>query len=122
MSAVRWGMLSTSGIGRMVALAVRGSGDTRFVAVASRDAAKARGFAAEFGLPLSFGSYQELLACPEVDAVYVPLPVSMHTEWTVRALNAGKHVLCEKPFAVTAADAGRCFDAAEAAIGWSLKG
>jgi predicted dehydrogenase len=115
-------MLWTAGIGRMVALAVRGSGDTRFVAVASRDAAKARGFAAEFGLPLSFGSYQELLACPEVDAVYVPLPVSMHTEWTVRALNAGKHVLCEKPFAVTAADAGRCFDAAEAAIGWSLKG
>jgi predicted dehydrogenase len=54
MSAVRWGMLSTAGIGRMVALAVRGSGDTRFVAVASRDAAKARGFAAEFGLPLSF--------------------------------------------------------------------
>src|SRR6266516_1713508 len=115
MSAVRWGMLSTAGIGRMVASAVQGSADTRFVAVASRDAAKARGFAAEFGLPLSFGSYQDLLACPEVDAVYVPLPVSMHTEWTVRALNAGKHVLCEKPFAVTAADAGRCFDAAEAA-------
>jgi len=108
-------MLSTAGIGRMVALAVRGSGDTRFVAVASRDAAKARGFAAEFGLPLSFGSYQDLLAWHEVDAVYVPLPVAMHTEWTIRALNAGKHVLCEKPFAVTAADAGRCFDAAEAA-------
>jgi hypothetical protein len=122
MSAVRWGMLSTAGIGRMVALAVRGSGDTRFVAVASRDAAKARGFAAEFGLPLSFGSYQDLLACPEVDAVYVPLPVSMHTEWTVRALNAGKHVLCEKPFAVTAADAGRCFDAAEAASRLVIEG
>jgi len=88
MSAVRWGMLSTAGIGRMVASAVRGSGDTRFVAVASRDAAKARGFAAEFGLPLSFGSYQDLLAWHEVDAVYVPLPVAMHTEWTIRALNA----------------------------------
>jgi D-xylose 1-dehydrogenase (NADP+, D-xylono-1,5-lactone-forming) len=122
MSAVRWGMLSTAGIGRMVALAARGSGDTRFVAVASRDAAKARGFAAEFGLPLSFGSYQDLLACPEVDAVYVPLPVSMHTEWTVRALNAGKHVLCEKPFAVTAADAGRCFDAEEAASRLVIEG
>jgi xylose dehydrogenase (NAD/NADP) len=115
MSAVQWGMLSTAGIGRMVASAVQGSVNTRFAAVASRDAAKARGFAAEFGLPLSFGSYQDLLACPEVDAVYVPLPVSMHTEWTVRALNAGKHVLCEKPFAMTAADAGRCFDVAEAA-------
>jgi D-xylose 1-dehydrogenase (NADP+, D-xylono-1,5-lactone-forming) len=122
MSAVRWGMLSTAGIGRMVASAVRGSADTRFVAVASRDAAKARGFAAEFGLPLSFGSYQDLLACPEVDAVYVPLPVSMHSEWTVRALNAGKHVLCEKPFAVTAADAGRCFDAAEAASRLVIEG
>ena len=101
MSAVRWGTLSTAGIGRMVASALRGSADTRFVAVASRDAAKARSFAAEFGLPLSFASYQDLLACP-VDAVYVPLPISMHTEWTVRALNAGKHVLCEKPFAMTA--------------------
>jgi hypothetical protein len=99
----------------MGASSVRGSADTRFVAVASRDTAKARGFAAEFGLPLSFGSYQDLLACPEVDAVYVPLPISMHTEWTVRAHNAGKHVLCEKPFAMTAADAGRCFDAAKAA-------
>src|SRR5213592_351452 len=92
----------------MVALAVRGSGDTRFVAVASRDAAKARGFAAEFGLPLSFGSYQDLLAWHEVDAVYVPLPVAMHTEWTIRAVNA--------------ADAGRCFDAAKAACRLVIEG
>jgi D-xylose 1-dehydrogenase (NADP+, D-xylono-1,5-lactone-forming) len=67
------------------------------------------------GLEASYGFYEELLASEAVDAVYVPLPVSMHTEWTVRALEAGKHVLCEKPFATSAEDAARCFDAAEAA-------
>jgi predicted dehydrogenase len=85
------------------------------VAVASRDGHKARRFADEQDLPLSFGSYDELLSSDDVDAVYVALPVSMHTEWTIKALQAGKHVLCEKPFALTAANAARCFDAAEAA-------
>ena len=83
--------------------------------MASRDADRARAFAGDLGLEASFGSYEELLASEAVDAVYVPLPVSMHTEWTVKALEAGKHVLCEKPLATSAADAARCFDAAEAA-------
>jgi predicted dehydrogenase len=83
--------------------------------VASRDAGRAGAFAGELGLEASFGSYEELLASGQVDAVYVPLPVAMHTEWTVKALEAGKHVLCEKPLATSAADAARCFDAAETA-------
>jgi D-xylose 1-dehydrogenase (NADP+, D-xylono-1,5-lactone-forming) len=115
MDRVRWGVLSTAGIGRLVIEASRTATHAEVVAVASRDAARARAFADELGLEASYGSYEELLASGAVDAVYVPLPVSMHTEWTVRALEAGKHVLCEKPFATSAEDAARCLDAAEAA-------
>jgi xylose dehydrogenase (NAD/NADP) len=115
MARVRWGVLSTAGIGRLVIEASGTAAHAEVVAVASRDAARAGAFADELGLEASFGSYEELLASGDVDAVYVPLPVSMHTEWTVKALEAGKHVLCEKPFATSAADAARCFDAAERA-------
>ncbi|MGW7680197.1 Gfo/Idh/MocA family protein [Kribbella sp. NPDC054772] len=111
MEQPRWGLLSTAAIGRVVVDAAPG----RFVAVASRDLGKARKFADECGLELAFGSYDELLASPDVDAVYVALPVAMHTEWTLRAIAAGKHVLTEKPFAMTADDAARCFDAAAGA-------
>ncbi|WP_432889134.1 Gfo/Idh/MocA family protein [Kribbella sp. CA-245084] len=109
---VRWGLLSTAAIGRVVVDATAGSSRTRFVAVASREVAKAQKFADECGLELAFGSYDELLASPDVDAVYVALPVALHTEWTLKALAAGKHVLTEKPFATSASDASRCFDAA----------
>ncbi len=122
MDQVRWGLLSTAAIGRVVVDAARGAARTRFVAVASRDAGRARQFADDCGLELSFGSYEELLASEDVDAVYVALPVALHAEWTLKALAAGKHVLCEKPFAVTAADAARCFDAAAAAGRWCLEG
>jgi xylose dehydrogenase (NAD/NADP) len=115
MAKVRWGVLSTAGIGRLVIEASRAADHAEFVAVASRDPARARAFAGELGLEASFGSYEELLASEAVDAVYVPLPVSLHTEWTVKALAAGKHVLCEKPLATSAAGAARCLDAAEAA-------
>jgi predicted dehydrogenase len=115
MSRVRWGLLSTAGIGRVVVAATRGAKRAAFVAVASRDGAKARRFADEVGLANSYGSYEEMLARDDVDAVYVALPISLHTEWTIAALRAGKHVLCEKPFAVTATAAASCFDAAEAA-------
>ena len=115
MGRVRWGVLSTAAIGRLVIEATRSAEHAEFVAVASRDAARARAFADELGLEASFGSYEELLASEAVDAVYVALPVALHTEWTVKALAAGKHVLCEKPLATSAADAARCFDAAEAA-------
>jgi D-xylose 1-dehydrogenase (NADP+, D-xylono-1,5-lactone-forming) len=114
MQPIRWGVLSTANIARLVIQANRGSQVTRFVAVASRDVARAQRFAAELGLEASFGSYQALLAADLVDAIYVALPVSMHTQWTLRALEAGKHVLCEKPFATGPTDAARCFDAAEA--------
>lgn len=113
--SVRWGMLSTAGIGRVVAAAIRGSSEAEFVAVAGRDAGKAAAYAAELGVPHSFGSYDELLASDDVDAIYIPLPIALHTGWTITALQAGKHVLCEKPFAMTAADAAACFDAADAA-------
>ena len=115
MAKVRWGVLSTASIGRLVIEATRPADHAEFVAVASRDAARARAFADELGLEASFGSYEELLASEAVDAVYVALPVALHTEWTVKALAAGKHVLCEKPLATSAPDAARCFDAAEAA-------
>jgi predicted dehydrogenase len=115
MARVRWGVLSTASIGRLVIEATRAADHAEVVAVASRDAAKARAFADELGLEASYGSYEELLASSAVDAVYVPLPVALHTKWTVKALAAGKHVLCEKPLATSAADAARCFAAAQAA-------
>ena len=110
---VRWGVLSTARIGRVVARACRDSHSAEFVAVASRGAERARQFADQEGMPLSFGSYEELLACDAVDAVYIALPVSMHAEWTVRALAAGKDVLCEKPMSASSAKVEACFDAAE---------
>jgi predicted dehydrogenase len=115
MAKLRWGVLSTASIGRVLTEASRAATHAEVVAVASPDAGRARAFADELGLEASFGSYEELLASEAVDAVYVPLPVSLHAAWTVKALAAGKHVLCEKPLATSAADAARCFDAAEAA-------
>jgi xylose dehydrogenase (NAD/NADP) len=122
MGRLRWGVLSVASIGRLVIEATRRAEHAEFVAVASRDAARARAFADELGLEASFGSYQELLAFEAVDAVYVPLPFAMHTEWTVRSLEAGKHVLCEKPLATSPEDAARCFDAAEAAARVCVEG
>jgi D-xylose 1-dehydrogenase (NADP+, D-xylono-1,5-lactone-forming) len=85
------------------------------VAVASRDGARAEAFAAEHGLGRAHGSYEALLADPDVDAVYVPLPNSLHVPWSIRALRAGKHVLCEKPLTRRPEDAQAAFDAAEQA-------
>lgn len=113
--SVRWGMLSTSSIGRVAAAALAEVSGAELTAVAGRDTSRAAAYAADLGIPRSYGSYEELLADPEVDAVYVPVPIALHTEWTTKALRAGKHVLCEKPLAVSAAEAAACFDAAEAA-------
>jgi xylose dehydrogenase (NAD/NADP) len=113
MERIRWGMLSTARIGRVVARACPDSRFAEFVAVASRDAGRARQFADEEGIPLSFGSYEELLDSDAVDAVYIALPVSMHAEWTIKALAAGKDVLCEKPMAAASGQVEACFDAAE---------
>jgi predicted dehydrogenase len=112
---VRWGVLSTANIGRKVVVpSIVASSNGALVAVASREAARAAAFAAEFGGVRAHASYQALLADPEVDALYVPLPNALHEEWTVRALEAGKHVLCEKPLAPTAAACRRMGEAAAA--------
>jgi predicted dehydrogenase len=100
---LRWGILSTGNIGQeMVIPAILDAKDSVVTAIASRDLGKARQVAARFGIPHSFGSYEELLASSEIDAVYIPLPTAQHAEWTVKAANAGKHVLCEKPIALKA--------------------
>jgi D-xylose 1-dehydrogenase (NADP+, D-xylono-1,5-lactone-forming) len=112
MSPVRWGVLSTGSIAREMVEAARRSGAARFVAVASRGGDRARQFAGDLDLELAFSSYQALLECDDVDAIYVALPISMHIEWTIKALRAGKHVLCEKPFAVSPEEARRAFDGA----------
>jgi xylose dehydrogenase (NAD/NADP) len=85
------------------------------VAIASRDLERARSVATSRGIIRAFGSYDALLADPDVDAVYIPLPNSMHHEWTMRSLAAGKHVICEKPYSTRAADVDEAYDAADAA-------
>ena len=112
---MRLGLLSTANINRMVLAGARASEEVEVVAVASRDAARAEAYAREHGIPRAHGGYEALLADPGVDAVYVSLPNSMHVEWSVRALEAGKHVLCEKPLARRPDDVTRAFDAAERA-------
>jgi D-xylose 1-dehydrogenase (NADP+, D-xylono-1,5-lactone-forming) len=112
---VRWGVLSTSNIGRRAVLpAIQRSSNGELVAVASRDAQKARAFAGELGIPRAYAGYDQLLADREIDAVYIPLPNSMHHEWTIKAAQAGKHILCEKPLALNAAECAAMEAAAQA--------
>lgn len=102
---LRWGILSTANIGRRVVTpAIQAAPGSTVVAVASRDDEGARRYAADLGIPRHYGSYEALLADPEVDAVYNPLPNSLHLPWTLKALSAGKHVLCEKPLGLSAAE------------------
>lgn len=111
---VRWGLLPASGIAtRAFMPAIAASGSARCVAVASRDLAKAQAFAASHSIARAHGSYAELLADNEVEAVYLSLPNSQHIEWTLRALEAGKHVLCEKPMDADPQCVARAFDAAD---------
>jgi D-xylose 1-dehydrogenase (NADP+, D-xylono-1,5-lactone-forming) len=112
---MRLGLLSTAGINRKLVAGARASGRVDVVAVASRGIVRARAQADELGLARAHASYEELLADEDVDAVYVPLPNSLHIEWSVRALLAGKHVLCEKPLSRHPADVEHAFDAADAA-------
>jgi predicted dehydrogenase len=110
---VKWGILSTARINGLFMAGARQSPHVEIVAVASRDAARAQTYAREQGIDRAHGSYDALLADPEVETVYVPLPNSMHVEWTVRALEAGKHVLCEKPLSRRPQDVELAFDTAE---------
>lgn len=102
---LKWGILSTAKIGvQDVIPAILRSETSVVEAIASRDLSRAQDVAARFGIPQAFGSYEELLACDDIDAVYIPLITSDHAEWTINAANAGKHVLCEKPIALKADD------------------
>jgi predicted dehydrogenase len=110
---VRWAILSTAHINRLLIPPAQESPKTDLVAVASRDQRKADVYAGEWGIPRAYGTYEALLDDPDVEAVYNPLPNSMHVEWSLRALEAGKHVLVEKPLTRRAADAEELFDAAD---------
>jgi D-xylose 1-dehydrogenase (NADP+, D-xylono-1,5-lactone-forming) len=113
--SIRLGVLSTARINQLTLTGARASEQVEVVAVASRDLARAQQYAAEHEIDRAYGSYAELLADGELDAVYIPLPNGLHAEWSERALEAGKHVLCEKPLARTRAEAERAFDTAERA-------
>ena len=108
---VRWGVLGAANIAlHRVIPALQASTHMRVVAIASRDAEKSRAAATAFGIPRAYGSYEELIADPDVEAIYNPLPNHLHVPWSIRAAEAGKHVLCEKPIALTAAEARQLLD------------
>lgn len=107
---LRWGVLSTANIGlKKVIPAMQKGQFTTVTALASRDLAKAREAADALGIPKAYGSYEELIADPDIDAIYNPLPNQLHVPWTARAAEAGKHVLCEKPLSLTVAEAETLF-------------
>jgi predicted dehydrogenase len=110
-----WGIISTAAINRKVIPGAQESPDVDLVAVASRDRARAEEYARTWGIERAYGSYEELLADPEVEAVYVSLPNTLHCEWSRRALEAGKHVLCEKPLSRHPDEVEKAFDAADRA-------
>ena len=112
-SGVNWGILSTADINRKVIPGARASDKVDLVAVASRDQARADAYAREWEIPRAYGSYEALLADPEVEAIYISLPNTLHAEWSIKALDAGKHVLCEKPFSRHPEEVAASFDAAE---------
>ena len=113
MRPVRWGIVSTAHINRLVIPPAQASEKCDLIAVASRDAARAEEYAREWGIERSYGSYEALLDDPDVEAVYISLPNSLHCEWSIRAVEAGKHVLCEKPLSRRAAEVEAAFDAAD---------
>jgi predicted dehydrogenase len=105
-NSLRWGVLSTAAIGlKKVIPAMQRGQYSRIVAIASRERANAEQAAAALGIPMAYGSYEGLLADPGIDAIYNPLPNQLHVPWTIRAAEAGKHVLCEKPLSLTVAEA-----------------
>src|SRR3954463_9349530 len=111
---VRWGILGAANIAvKKVAPAIQRGSRSRVVAIASRELAKAQRAARELGIARAYGSYEELLADPDVEAIYNPLPNHLHVPWTIRAAEAGKHVLCEKPIALSADEARQLLDVRE---------
>ncbi|MBZ0298125.1 MAG: Gfo/Idh/MocA family oxidoreductase [Anaerolineae bacterium] len=109
---IRWGILSTANIGRnRVIPAIQQSRNGKVLAVASRDLGRAREFADDLNIARAYGSYEELIADPDIDAIYNPLPNSLHAEWSIKCAEAGKPTLCEKPFASNAAEAQKMAEA-----------
>lgn len=108
---VRWGILSTAKIGRTKVIpGIQKSEASEVVAICSRNLENATAVAKDLGIPKAYGSYEELLADPDIDAIYNPLPNHLHVEWTLKAMEAGKHVLCEKPIGLDAADVQKLID------------
>lgn len=113
MKKIRWGVLSTARIGTETVVPAMQLGEYCTVtAIASRQLGKAQAAASQLGIEKAYGSYEELLANPDIDAVYIPLPNHLHVPWAIKALNAGKHVLCEKPIGLSAAEAQKLLSAA----------
>lgn len=113
MKKIRWGVLSTARIGTETVIPAMQLGEYCTVtAIASRKLEKARAAARQLDIEKTYGSYEELLTDPDIDAVYIPLPNHLHVPWAIKALNAGKHVLCEKPIGLNAAEAQKLLDAA----------
>ncbi|WP_349371277.1 Gfo/Idh/MocA family oxidoreductase [Salinarimonas sp.] len=106
-----WGVLGAAKIGEKVVPALQAGAGMRVGAIASRDEGRARADAERYGVAKAYGAYEALLADPEIDGVYNPLPNDLHVSWSIRAMEAGKHVLCEKPIALTAAEAERLREA-----------
>jgi predicted dehydrogenase len=113
--AVKWGIISTADINRKVIPGAHASSKVDLLGVASRDQARAEQYAKEWDIPRAYGSYEALLADPEIEAVYISLPNHMHCEWSIKSVEAGKHVLCEKPMSRKASEVEAAFDAAEKA-------
>jgi D-xylose 1-dehydrogenase (NADP+, D-xylono-1,5-lactone-forming) len=112
---IRWGLLSTAKINAALIGPLQQAARSQLAAVASRDHGKAATYAVEHRIPKAYGSYEDLLADADIDVVYISLPNSMHAEWTVKAAQAGKHVLCEKPLVVSLAELDRVEEAASTA-------
>ena len=110
---LRWGILGTARINRRIIPALNASPRNELTAVASRDLTRGNEYAREWKIPQVFGSYEELLNSSDIDVVYIPLPNHMHAEWTIKAAQAGKHVLCEKPLALSVSDVDTMLTAAE---------
>ncbi len=114
MNKVRWGVLSTANIGTTKVIPAMQKGKfIQFDAIASRNLENAKTLAAQLGIPKAYGSYEKLLADPGIDAIYNPLPNNLHVPWSIKALEAGKHVLCEKPIGLTSAEAQKLVDTAK---------
>ncbi len=108
---VNWGVLGAANIAvKKVIPAMQAAGNCAIAAIASRDTARAERAAGDLHIPKYYGSYEELLADPDIDAIYIPLPNDLHLEWTVKSANAGKHVLCEKPAGMNAAEVRRMIE------------